>query len=117
MQGKTAWKDRPGHVLLLFYLHLGMGVQNCLEKAWRAVNIMAAVWDVKRRALCLKLDLVNIRVQLLLSTSLECIIDRNSTLYFRVSSFHFSVVLCSRPVTVSVTIQCDNVSCFEFLPH
>lgn len=26
-----------------------MGVQNCLEKAWRAVNIMAAVWDVKRR--------------------------------------------------------------------
>lgn len=78
---------------------------------------MAAVWDVKRRALCLRLDLVNIRVQLPLSASLEYIIDRNSTLYFRVSSFHFSVVLCSCPVTVSVTVQCENVSCFEFLPH
>lgn len=116
VQGKTAWKDRPGLVCFADVLPSRCMLE-CVCSEVSPEGMEGCQCIDKRRAQCMRLDLVTIPKQLLSSTSLKCIIDVNSTLYFWVSSFHFSVVSSSCPVTVPVTIQCDNVSCFEFLPH
>lgn len=116
VQGKTAWKDRPGLVCFADVLPSRCMLE-CVCSEVSPEGMEGCQCIDKRRAQRMRLDLVTIPKQLPSPTSLKCIIDVNTTLYFWVSSFHFSVVSSSCPVTVPVTIQCDNVSCFEFLPH